>query len=100
MSLSDKPGDLDIIRREWHRSVNLSAALADRIDDSKHSNIMENLSKKCRNIFDESGMEIVNCLIFVKYTGIAQKVGLADYGYNQKGTTRVVLLKTMAWPLP
>ena len=53
MSLSDKPGDLDIIRREWHRSVNLSAALAARIDDSKHSNItLENLAKKCRKFLE------------------------------------------------
>ncbi len=49
ISLSDKPGDLDTIRREWHRSVNLAAALAGRIDASKHPTMtLENLARKCK----------------------------------------------------
>ncbi|MDI1495800.1 MAG: hypothetical protein K8823_1108 [Cenarchaeum symbiont of Oopsacas minuta] len=48
-SLDNKPGDLDIIRREWHRSVGLSVALADRITTSKITNeTLVNMAKKCR----------------------------------------------------
>ncbi len=63
MSLSDKPGDLDIIRREWHRSVNLTIALADRIDDSKHPHItLENLARKCRKFSEYDFVQEIDLL--------------------------------------